>query len=224
MKFLLVFTFVFLNFVSGASFNCTKASTKVEKMICADAQLSQLDSDMGSTYKKVSQTLEEKNLLLSTQRIWLKERETCDTSDCILESTKERMIEIESFMNKDEFQSSGSAELREEENTSYDDSEAPVEIAIETTYNQAWKFYYPKVVISSIIDNLVITDVKINNGNCKFADFEFTGINAAGGLNSKKLLPKKLNSYQDLEVNVNKDCRVKKIDISTNKGSWSVKR
>jgi uncharacterized protein len=220
MKFLLLFTFVFFVFVSGANFNCAKATTKVERMICADAQLSQLDSDMGEAYKKVYQMLEEKNLLRDTQRMWLKERETCETSDCISKSTKERISEIESFMNQNAYISSNSNEKFDKQDYSYNTNKIPVEINIEARYNNIMNYYYPKIVIFSIVDNLVIEDVKINNGNCNFNNLEFK-ITEERGLNQKKLLPKKLNSYQEMEIDVNQNCRVRKIDIFTNKGQWS---
>ena len=39
--------------VSAASFDCAKASSKTEKAICTDPELSKLDEDLASSYKEM---------------------------------------------------------------------------------------------------------------------------------------------------------------------------
>jgi len=60
----------------GASFDCTKATTKVEKTICENKWLGRLDVDLSYYYKKVMVGLSqsESNNFLSEQRNWIKER------------------------------------------------------------------------------------------------------------------------------------------------------
>jgi uncharacterized protein len=53
----LVFFVIFLTLAIGveaASFDCGKASTPVEKSICANTKLSELDSQLMQSYKKAA--------------------------------------------------------------------------------------------------------------------------------------------------------------------------
>ena len=83
---------VMLMFIStpltAASFNCNKASTKVEKMICADPELSEADEQLAEAYRNLRKALpkSERALLKRDQRQWLKERNvefrTCEDPYC----------------------------------------------------------------------------------------------------------------------------------------------
>jgi len=72
----------------AASFDCKKASTEMEKIICDDAELSGLDSKMAKAYKKLLAALPkaEAKVLLEDQREWLVKREEtfyqCDVDGC----------------------------------------------------------------------------------------------------------------------------------------------
>ena len=69
--------------VSAASFDCGKAGTAVEKMICADPELSQLDEVLWSEYRKALNNTSEPIALKHKQKQWLKEREVCSNRLCI---------------------------------------------------------------------------------------------------------------------------------------------
>ena len=61
------------------SFDCKKASTKVEKMICSDAELAQEDKELNELYNKymefVSKNLPDyKDIVIKAQRNWMRER------------------------------------------------------------------------------------------------------------------------------------------------------
>ena len=61
------------------SFDCKKASTKVEKMICSDAELAQSDKELNELYNKyiefVSENLPDyKDIVIKAQRNWMRER------------------------------------------------------------------------------------------------------------------------------------------------------
>lgn len=59
-----------------ASFDCTKASTRVERMICGRPKLSHLDGRLDQVYKSLQRTLTEPEVqkLQQEQSAWLKER------------------------------------------------------------------------------------------------------------------------------------------------------
>ncbi len=71
---------------TAASFNCHKASTPIEKAICADRYLNELDGDMGKLYHKAKQYQSD---LPSLQKMWIHNRNrTCGTNtDCLYEWT-----------------------------------------------------------------------------------------------------------------------------------------
>jgi len=76
---------------SAAGFDCTKASTKVEKLICADSDLSILDSALSGYYWLALLTNKK---LKSTQKDWLKERNKCLDKACLQNSYSERIITL----------------------------------------------------------------------------------------------------------------------------------
>ncbi len=62
--------------VFDAGFNCKKATTHIEIMICHVAIIAKADKELGSLYKKLRKTLAKKDAkeLRRTQRSWIKER------------------------------------------------------------------------------------------------------------------------------------------------------
>ena len=76
--------------VNGASFDCAAASTDVEKMVCADAELSALDSRLGEAYGRIvtRQRILSTNLDVAAvrreQRAWLRDvRDQCGSVACL---------------------------------------------------------------------------------------------------------------------------------------------
>ncbi len=66
----------------GASFDCQKASTDVEKLICSDTQLSVLDEDLAKAYKSAVQ--KDPDRVKTQQQRWLKyTRNDCNTLECL---------------------------------------------------------------------------------------------------------------------------------------------
>jgi uncharacterized protein len=80
----------------GASFDCAKAATPVEKLICADDRLSALDSDLSQYYSAARATLGEGGQCLrEDQRQWLRAiRNRCASADCLLRVYRERLVEL----------------------------------------------------------------------------------------------------------------------------------
>ncbi len=81
----------------GASFDCAKASTTIEKTICSDALIGQLDEALGENYKSMSFA----NIgdgavrdLKATQKKWMAERNKCEDRKCLVNSYRKRIDEI----------------------------------------------------------------------------------------------------------------------------------
>jgi uncharacterized protein len=79
-----------LLFAIVASFDCGKATTKVEKTICADARLASLDVELARTYKEASAHID----LKESQREWLKTRDAEDDKDVITAAYLARIEDI----------------------------------------------------------------------------------------------------------------------------------
>jgi uncharacterized protein len=63
----------------AASFDCAKATRAVDKMICADAELSQSDAELALAYKAAlaaARSDEDRATLRTSQRVWLAARDT----------------------------------------------------------------------------------------------------------------------------------------------------
>lgn len=81
------------------SFDCSKASTSVEKMICADSHLGSLDGLLatnygalfGSTYGLDEEGIKQVKL---AQKEWMKKRNACTTTECVASAYKSRIEEI----------------------------------------------------------------------------------------------------------------------------------
>jgi uncharacterized protein len=72
--------------VQAASFDCAKAKGKIEKAICADQSLSNLDEYLGRYYSGASEALKDGAACLKTdQRAWVKTvRDACGTKTACL--------------------------------------------------------------------------------------------------------------------------------------------
>ena len=77
----------------AASFNCKKASTFIEHTICNDTELSKLDEELASSYKKVWNSLSDKTDLKKDQFDWLKNtRDKCMSLECLKTSYINRVL------------------------------------------------------------------------------------------------------------------------------------
>lgn len=84
----------------SASFNCAKAKGKIEKAICADQLLSNLDEYLGRYYGGASETLKDGAACLKTdQRAWVKTvRDACGTkTSCLKEVYLKRLGTLDSL-------------------------------------------------------------------------------------------------------------------------------
>lgn len=96
----LIVCFVSVN-THAASFNCAKANTWIEKSICSNTELSQLDETMAQQYKaEVFSTADHEDIntynvaVRDEQRSWLKfQRNTCKSEECLIREYKERIGE-----------------------------------------------------------------------------------------------------------------------------------
>jgi len=84
---------------NAASFDCKKAKTETEKIICSSPALSKLDQELAKTYRSALLKDFDKTQFQKDQRSWLKWRDfgQCATEiTCLEEHYRNRLIEIAS--------------------------------------------------------------------------------------------------------------------------------
>lgn len=67
----------------AANFDCRKATTHVEKIICGDAELSRLDEELGVAYKAALRDVKHADAIKLSQKQWLKQRNSCTVAGCV---------------------------------------------------------------------------------------------------------------------------------------------
>jgi uncharacterized protein len=74
----------FSSYLQAASFDCAKATTNVEKMICQSSLLSRSDEELAMAYKNAMDAVIDKETLQQQQRTWLKDtRNKCQDIYCL---------------------------------------------------------------------------------------------------------------------------------------------
>ncbi|MBT0568880.1 DUF1311 domain-containing protein [Curvibacter sp. CHRR-16] len=80
----------------AASFDCAKAQSKVEKMICADAELSKLDGDLGHAWKLHLRDNKFQDQFRNTQKHWIAKRNECADAQCLKQTYQARLQQMAS--------------------------------------------------------------------------------------------------------------------------------
>lgn len=83
---------------TAASFDCAKATTWTERMICDDEALGQLDERLATLYREAEKSTQgdpqARERLTKAQRSWLTERDTCQLSSCLQRLYDQRIAEL----------------------------------------------------------------------------------------------------------------------------------
>ena len=88
-------------YVHSASFDCAKAKTKIEKLICANPKLSQLDEKVSALYKKVLEQSPVPEDTKEQQREWVKDRRNlCKDAACLEEAYASRISDLEEDLKR----------------------------------------------------------------------------------------------------------------------------
>ena len=77
----------------AASFDCKIASSELEKIICCDKELSDLDSSLGKLYASRKKT--NPNLVGEQKRWLIENRNVCQTNACLIKVYKNRIKELQ---------------------------------------------------------------------------------------------------------------------------------
>ena len=123
--------------VQAASFDCAKAASKVENLICDTPVVSKLDDELGKAYKDSIKKAneEQKQRLVSDQKKWLKQsRNICNDESCFKHAYTFRIEELKSFFEpksalseKDERKTEQTIQGQNEASQSLKPTAAPLE-------------------------------------------------------------------------------------------------
>jgi uncharacterized protein len=92
---LLSYTVVIPLTLFAASFDCGKAKSEVEKLICGNEELSKLDESLNDAYLKALNRTDIKKATIESQNQWLKkERNVCQDIECIKHAYENRIKEL----------------------------------------------------------------------------------------------------------------------------------
>ncbi len=79
----------------AASFDCAKAVTKMEKLICSDEQLSKMDGDLSVAYLKSLHEASDPAIIKKRQREWLADvRVRCNDAECLQRAYTARIAQL----------------------------------------------------------------------------------------------------------------------------------
>jgi uncharacterized protein YecT (DUF1311 family) len=76
------------------SFDCTKASNGVERLICSDRELAKLDVELSQLYLKARSNAVDKERLKSEQIAWIRTSRACSDKNCLKKSFEQRMADL----------------------------------------------------------------------------------------------------------------------------------
>jgi uncharacterized protein len=87
---------MFMSTAYAVSFNCQKAKSFVEKAVCQDPTLSDLDDELGSLYQSAidNSTKPAASALKKQQLKWLAQRDACQTNACVKKAYQKRIIDL----------------------------------------------------------------------------------------------------------------------------------
>lgn len=81
--------------VSGPSFDCDKAASRQETMICGDATLSRLDRELALAYKNAKNESRGNSEFTAQQRRWITQvRNGCKDTECLVDAYEHRLREL----------------------------------------------------------------------------------------------------------------------------------
>lgn len=98
----------------------------------------------------------------------------------------------------------------------------PFQFKFDSGYNQVYGISYPILIITSLNDQLVIKDIKINKGKCRIGIEPDAKFDAYRNL---QIIPKKfpisIPEYIAQKFDISSGCNVLRMDIETNNGTWT---
>lgn len=77
------------------SFDCGRASTRVERMICGDEALKARDQGLADDYRLTLDVAADPDALVRSQRAWLRSRDGCPDARCVAQAYVDRGVALD---------------------------------------------------------------------------------------------------------------------------------
>ncbi len=91
----LMIIFLIPSGILAASFDCSKVTSEVEKLICGNDELSKLDESLNNSYLQALEWKDVKDKIIKSQRQWLKNvRNVCKDAECLKSAYETRIKEL----------------------------------------------------------------------------------------------------------------------------------
>ncbi len=88
-----------LTTASATSFDCVKAKSKVEHIICDNPEISKLDEQLAAAYKAALHNKAYADVIRVAQKRWIEVRNACPDAECVTGTYESRLSEL---VNMDE--------------------------------------------------------------------------------------------------------------------------
>jgi uncharacterized protein len=98
---LVAISLVGMPYVHSASFDCAKAKTKIDKLVCGDPKLSDLDDKLTALYNQVLAKSPVPEDTKEQQREWVKQsRNVCKDADCLQQAYTSRISDLQEQLER----------------------------------------------------------------------------------------------------------------------------
>lgn len=77
------------------SFDCDRASTRVERLICGDEALKARDEGLADDYRQTLDVAADPDALVRSQRAWLRSRDGCPDARCVAQAYDDRSVALD---------------------------------------------------------------------------------------------------------------------------------
>jgi uncharacterized protein len=99
-KYIILFILIVSLPIYSASFDCNKASSLSEMMICNDPELSRLDDELSDIYKQAKKAAaNEKQFKQQTQASWTWREKNCQDKECLINWYSNRKITLQKIID-----------------------------------------------------------------------------------------------------------------------------
>lgn len=223
---ILIVGFSVVAYADEPSFDCSKATAAVEVKICNNDYLSELDSLLAYNYKNAPWSEWDENgkkTFKSEQKAWMVKRNACGDENCLADAYKSRIDEICAIPA-----ASGVNDCQPWEKLGLDvdvasQAKEPVQQPVQQASEPPYKMMvmdgdpngryisdrYPKLVIVATVNGVIIENVTMNEGAC-----------AEQYTNPHKGEMRKSKMGRDIKLSL-MNCNPIKVDVVTDRGSWS---
>ena len=102
----------------------------------------------------------------------------------------------------------------------FDSNKPPFRFSFEDAYDgKNNKLHFPLLVFTSLKDQLIVKDIKINKGKCAIAlPYE---VRPNDYIVTPKRFPMSIKEFETVKFSVSSQCNILRVDIETNNGTWT---